>query len=539
MYRFSQFKVISALMGIVLFQQTLFAEVDTQFITPDSSAAVVVYPQKVLTDKHLQMLPMEVLSAMSVQMLGIDPVHLDSVLLVAAPPAASGVPRVGVVASFNEPTSIDDLLPVLDEQGSTKKAPFSENGPSYRQAQSPYFPSFYQLDEKTILAANDEMLRDMLAQKQNPKSGPLANFVNNSLDKSDLQVFVAVEPIRDLASFMISPLTFPPGLAPVKTLPSQIDTISMKASITDSTYFEAKITTADEASAQEVQATLNQVLTFYQKMADAQFDENQYDSTQKALATYQSRLSSFVVETLKPKREGNVLTLSTKGKEQLTQQILIGYTMALVMPAVAQSSMAAQRISSTNNLRQLILTLHNYHDTYIRMPSQTMRDKDGKPLLSWRVHILPFLEQSDLYNQFHLDEPWDSEHNIKLIGLMPKTFRRPGSKAAPGMTNYQVPLAKGLPFQEHERLKFSNITDGLSNTIAILEVPDEKAVTWTKPDDFQIDLDNPLKGLVRKNQNGFTVVLFDGSARRIITETMTKEKFIKLLTHAGGEVVDF
>jgi hypothetical protein len=79
----------------------------------------------------------------------------------------------------------------------------------------------------------------------------------------------------------------------------------------------------------------------------------------------------------------------------------------------------------------------------------------------------------------------------------------------------------------------------LSNTIAILEVPDEKAVIWTKPDDYQIDLDNPLKGLVRKNQNGFTVVLFDGSARRIITETMTKEKFIKLLTHAGGEVIDF
>ncbi|MGY8769227.1 MAG: DUF1559 family PulG-like putative transporter [Pirellulales bacterium] len=379
----------------------------------------------------------------------------------------------------------------------------------------------------------------MLAQKQNPKSGPLANFVNNSLDKSDLQVFVAVEPIRDLAGFIISPTRLPPALEPAKKLPSQIDTISMKVSVTDSMYFETKITATNEASAQEVQAALNQVLTFFQKMADAQFDKTQGDATQKALANYQARLSTFVVETLKPKREGNVLTLSTKGKEQLTQQILIGYTMAMVMPAVAQSRMAAQRVSSTNNLRQLILTLHNYHDTYGRMPSQTMKDKDGKPLLSWRVHILPFIEQNQLYDQFHLDEPWNSEHNIKLIGLMPKTLRRPGSTAAPGMTNYQVPLAKGLPFQDHERLKFSNITDGLSNTIAILEVPDEKAVIWTKPDDYQIDLDNPLKGLVRKNQNGFTVVLFDGSARRIITETMTKEKFIKLLTHAGGEVIDF
>ncbi|MGY8769226.1 MAG: hypothetical protein ACKVH8_12475 [Pirellulales bacterium] len=143
MPRFSQFRIISAMMIFVLFQQTLFAEIGTQFITPDSSAAVVVYPQKVLTDKHLKMLPMEVLSALSLQMLGFDPANLDSVLLIAAPPAASGVPRIGIVASFNEPTSIDDLLPVLDEQEVTKKAKFSENGPSYRQAQSPYYPSFY------------------------------------------------------------------------------------------------------------------------------------------------------------------------------------------------------------------------------------------------------------------------------------------------------------------------------------------------------------------------------------------------------------
>src|SRR5205814_6093315 len=74
----------------------------------------------------------------------------------------------------------------------------------------------------------------------------------------------------------------------------------------------------------------------------------------------------------------------------------------------------AERMRSANNLKQLMLAMHNYHDVYGRFPAD-IRDKDGKPLLSWRVHILPFIEQVNLYKQFRLDEPWDSEHNKKLI----------------------------------------------------------------------------------------------------------------------------
>ena len=86
---------------------------------------------------------------------------------------------------------------------------------------------------------------------------------------------------------------------------------------------------------------------------------------------------------------------------------------------------AARRAQSMNNLKQFALAMHNYHDTNGKFPAASSFDKDGKPLLSWRVHVLPYLEQAELYKQFHLDEPWDSEHNKKLIEKMPNVLASP------------------------------------------------------------------------------------------------------------------
>jgi RNA polymerase sigma factor (sigma-70 family) len=85
----------------------------------------------------------------------------------------------------------------------------------------------------------------------------------------------------------------------------------------------------------------------------------------------------------------------------------------------------AQRARSMNNLKQILLAMHNYHDANGNMPHD-ITDKDGKPMLSWRVAILPYIEQDNLFKQFKLDEPWDSDHNKKLLALMPSTYRTPG-----------------------------------------------------------------------------------------------------------------
>ena len=85
----------------------------------------------------------------------------------------------------------------------------------------------------------------------------------------------------------------------------------------------------------------------------------------------------------------------------------------------------AARSQCINNLKQIGLAMHNYHAMHKTFPPAYTVDKAGKPLLSWRVLILPYLEQDALYKEFHLDEPWDSEHNRALIDRMPATYRCP------------------------------------------------------------------------------------------------------------------
>jgi hypothetical protein len=203
-------------------------------------------------------------------------------------------------------------------------------------------------------------------------------------------------------------------------------------------------------------------------------------------------------------------------------------------PAVATARTAADRAITANNLKQIGLGLHSYHDTTGSFPARANFDAAGKPLLSWRVQMLPYLDQSELYKEFRQDEPWDSEHNKKLLARMPEVFRAPGSKnkADSGKTNFLAPIWEGSVLGADKGTKIADIRDGTSNTIAVVEVSDEAAVPWTKPDDWQVDDKDPIKGL----SETFAALLCDGSVR-FFTKDITPDTLKALLTRSGGEVV--
>ncbi len=218
---------------------------------------------------------------------------------------------------------------------------------------------------------------------------------------------------------------------------------------------------------------------------------------------------------------------------------------ALLLPAVQSAREAARRAQSMNNMKQIGLAMHNYHDVYRGFPPSANVDKDGKPLLSWRVHILPYLEQQALYQEFHLDEPWDSEHNRKLIDRMPVTYRSPNSMAGMGKTVYLgnagndgifVPQATNKGKQV-VGLSFARISDGTSNTIMVIEASDDAAVTWTKPDDFSFKPDQPLKGLTNMRPGGFLAGFCDGSVR-FISSSIDQSVLKALFTANGGEATN-
>jgi RNA polymerase sigma factor (sigma-70 family) len=196
-----------------------------------------------------------------------------------------------------------------------------------------------------------------------------------------------------------------------------------------------------------------------------------------------------------------------------------------------------------NRLRQIAVAFHDFFDKTGELPLHAIYAKDDTtPLLSWRVAILPNLGYQDLYNEFKHDEPWDSPHNKKLIAKMPDIYAPvsvPGkpAKVEPGRTHLQVFTGTDTVFDGTRRMKLVDITDGLSNTILVIEA--KEPVTWTKPDDLPLPgKKGKMPALGGQIHDTVGVVFFDGGVR-IFPAAISQEVIRALATPRGGETVDF
>lgn len=197
---------------------------------------------------------------------------------------------------------------------------------------------------------------------------------------------------------------------------------------------------------------------------------------------------------------------------------------------------AQDRKNSTNNLKQIGLAFHNYADFHNKFVANVADDK-GKLLLSWRVLLLPYLDEDVLFKEFKLDEPWDSTHNKKLIQKMPKVYTPVRGKAGKGETFYRGFTGPSTIFETGKELRFQSVTDGTSNTILCVEA--EKSVPWTKPDDLPFD---PKKDELPKVggamfEAGFNCLICDGSVR-FVKKDIAKDTLKALITRDGGEVIN-
>jgi|GEM_PF-2412126 len=196
---------------------------------------------------------------------------------------------------------------------------------------------------------------------------------------------------------------------------------------------------------------------------------------------------------------------------------------------------------SGNNLKQLGIAIHSYHDRNGTLPSNTYA-QNGKPLLSWRVHILPRLGRDDLYRQFNLAEPWDGPTNRPLLSQMPIAYGTPAmqKRAGDGKTYYRGFSHDGAIFQKpvrgamQNRVTLTSISDGTSNTILVVEAGE--AVEWTKPDDLDFGPGRPLPPLgAGRGGSTVQVLMCDGSVRKIRI-SLPESTWRALISYQGGEV---
>jgi hypothetical protein len=152
-----------------------------------------------------------------------------------------------------------------------------------------------------------------------------------------------------------------------------------------------------------------------------------------------------------------------------------------------------ERMESAASIAQIGHALLYYCEANGHLPPAVVTDRRGKPLYSWRVWLLPYLEERRVLEEFKLNEPWDSPHNQKLLAETPRCYRPHfGSHARPGHTRYQVFVGPGTAF-ERPGLRLADLPDEGANMMLVAEAADP--VPWSKPIDLVYDPGGPLPAL--------------------------------------------
>lgn len=212
--------------------------------------------------------------------------------------------------------------------------------------------------------------------------------------------------------------------------------------------------------------------------------------------------------------------------------------------AVVAAREAARRAQCLCNLCQITLALHNYHVAYGSFPPAHVDDADGKPMHSWRVLLLPFMEQQTLYSAYNLSEPWDSPGNRKLVRQMPPLFacpsRHPG--VSTGLTSFVAVTGPRTAFPDGRTVELDDITDGSSSTIMVAEV-ENVDIAWTEPRDLDVRamsfrVNDPKRAGISSPHPGGAHVAFADGGKRFLRDRVTPAALRALCTIDGGESVD-
>jgi len=240
-----------------------------------------------------------------------------------------------------------------------------------------------------------------------------------------------------------------------------------------------------------------------------------------------------------PVPERNIFSVAVKlNKRLLLQQA--GFDTSRLSGDADQKSVQPKEASLNvieSSLRSIALAMYNHESAYNIFPPHPQNGKT--PGLSWRVQLLPFLNENELYQQFRLDEPWDSEHNRLLIEKMPDVYASAAPDQQPaGKTRFVFPRhPNSMHYDPQKGAKIPEINDGTFDTIMLVVADAENSVTWTQPDDLEIDMEMPRRGWFAGIDGQVSIAIADGTIARLPIDT-TNEQVVRLLTRNGQEVIE-
>lgn len=519
------------------------------YLTPRSVAALTVRPAAAAGLEILQHLPIEVADAALKKHLGLPLSALERVTVVAEPPAGV-MPQYAVVLNASQPIDFNRLDPELFQHTEASEL----EGRPLMESREQLAPSLCLLNEKTLAVGPKAFLKRLLKEKSDEEPSKLARAMQAEAGGANhVHGALMLDPLKPLLQLGLAQAMqeAPPETHKYFQAIDLIQGVILAADLTFERDSALTVYANNASDADRLAYLLEQGVAEFRAKA---FDENanyqklsmSEDPVEQATAMYMDRLYYQQVQSLWPRRDGDkgfVIGEVAAGESPnaMAQAAVIGVLVALILPAVQAAREAARRTVSMNNLKQLLLGLYEFEEANGKLPSQAIYSKDGKPLLSWRVAILPYIGEEALFKRFKLDEPWDSVNNLPLLALMPETFFDPSSQlvAVGGKTHYLAVTGPDCAFTGQERGRtFRQIRDGTANTLVFVQVDDNHAVEWTKPVDYDMKshLENPIGGIGSLHPGVFLAAYADAHVSAIPTDTPSAT-LRAAMTAAGGESI--
>lgn len=380
--------------------------------------------------------------------------------------------------------------------------------------------ALFQPDEKTIVASTEPLLKKMI-DAQDVKS-PLIERLTALGAGHDVAAVVMTEKLRpaiDLGKQAVDS-QIPPLARGLYMGLDSIAVATVTAGLDADPLLKIELESTDEQGAQKI----NQ-----QAVALLQVGQGTFNSAVPSVVEKRPEFQPLVdyvgafVNGVAVKQDGLKVVATVPGLKDLDR------IPELLKPLQAVANQAERK----NLLRQIALGIQNHQDQRGELPTN-LPYEGGEALLSWRVAVLPYMESNNLYRQFKLDEPWDSEHNRPLLEQMPIVLAPVEGEVKPGHTVYLMFQGEGTLLDGKPK-SFASLTDGTSNTIAVIEVSPERAVPWTKPVDIDFEAQDLMQALgPPPTKEGYPAAFFDGHVE-VIPPTIDVDKLKRMIRLNDGQ----
>lgn len=499
-------------------------------VSPNVKVYIAARPADVLSRPELASLRKQMVDQFNKDGLNIDQLEFVSVSMVVP---EGGDPIERFVLRNATDTDWKDFIKEMPYGNSAKEVSLGRHTFTLLES-SPRKMTIIALDGRTIVVQPQDLLKNFLAWADSVKSqggNDLPSWARMWDKVGAGQAAIGIDPafVRPRMEGMpIEQLGPMAGFAP---LWKDTEAAVLGIDLDDGMKIQGFAAARDEEAATRIARTLDAAKAMILNMEPTLRRQvmngpaNAADLVLKALDAGMN-----VINSAKVVANGDTVELTADGPGD------VAVTVAVLAPVVASAREAARRTQSMNSLKQIGIAMHNYAAEYNHFPPAMIMGPDGKTPHSWRVAILPYLDQGELYKQYRFDEPWDSANNTLVLEKMPAVFRHPSDDRSGHYSSYYVLTGPETIFDGLTGAAFTAVTDGTSNTILTVEA--KRDIPWTKPEDIPFDPNQPLPELGGFNHDGVNVGLADGSVR-FMSKLVDPAQLKAMITKAGGEMIQY